>query len=117
MAPESITEGESGPGTDLYALGVIAYEALTGRTPFTGVNSQAIMYAQIHNPPPSPRSVRSDLSVGIERVLVRQLGKQPAERYPTGRAFVEALGEAVQMARWIDESRRDGAPREPGSNG
>jgi serine/threonine-protein kinase len=117
MAPESITEGESGPGTDLYALGVIAYETLTGRTPFTGVNSQAIMYAQIHNPPPSPRSVRPDLSAGIERVLVRQLGKDPAERYPSARAFVDALDEAIQTTRWIEESQRGSTPHEAGPDG
>src|SRR6266536_49490 len=116
MAPESITEGDSGPGTDLYALGVIAYETLTGRTPLTGVNSQAIMYAQIHNPPPSPRSVRADLSAGIERVLVRQLGKDPADRYASGRAFISALEEAIQTARWIEESQRGSAQREAGTD-
>lgn len=91
MAPETITEGESGAGTDLYALGVIAYEMLTGRVPFTGVNSQTIMYAQIHTPPPSPRSLRTDLPPAVEQVVLRQLDKDPAHRYPTGQAFVRAL--------------------------
>jgi serine/threonine-protein kinase len=91
MAPESITAGESGSGTDLYALGVIAYEMLTGRVPFTGVNSQTIMYAQIHTPPPPPRSVRTDLDPEVERVVLRQLDKDPARRYATGEAFVRAL--------------------------
>jgi ABC-type dipeptide/oligopeptide/nickel transport system permease subunit len=91
MAPETITEGESGAGTDLYALGVIAYEMLTGRVPFTGVNSQTIMYAQIHTPPPPPRSLRTDLPPAVEQVVLRQLDKDPAHRYPTGQAFVQAL--------------------------
>jgi serine/threonine protein kinase len=91
MAPETISEGESGPGTDLYALGVIAYEMLTGRVPFTGVNSQTIMYAQIHTPPPAPRTIRTDLPPAIEQVLLRQLDKDRTRRYPTAQAFVRAL--------------------------
>jgi len=94
MAPETITEGESGSGTDLYALGVIAYEMLTGRVPFTGVNSQTIMYAQIHTPPPPPRSFRTDLPSAVERVVLRQLDKDPSRRYATGQAFVRALYDA-----------------------
>jgi serine/threonine protein kinase len=94
MAPESITDGDSGSGTDLYALGVIAFEMLTGRVPFTGVNSQTIMYAQIHTPPPSPRTFRTDLSPAVERVVLRQLDKDPMRRYPTAQAFVAALEQA-----------------------
>jgi len=94
MAPESISEGDSGPGTDLYALGVIAFEMLTGRVPFTGLNSQTIMYAQIHTPPPSPRSLRTDLPPTVERVLLRQLDKSPGRRFPSALAFVQALGGA-----------------------
>jgi ABC-type dipeptide/oligopeptide/nickel transport system permease subunit len=91
MAPESITLGESGSGTDLYAMGVIAYEMLTGRVPFTGLNSQTIMYAQIHTPPPPPRTLRTDLTPAVERVVLRQLDKDPVKRYRTGREFVAAL--------------------------
>jgi serine/threonine protein kinase len=97
MAPESITEGDSGPGTDLYALGIIAYELLTGRVPFTGISSQTIMYAQIHTPPPPPRAYRDDLSPAIEQVILQQLDKDPAHRYPTAMAFVLALAAAGQI--------------------
>ncbi len=102
MAPESITDGDSGPGTDLYALGVIAYEMLTGRVPFTGVNSQTIMYAQIHTPPPSPRTFRTDLSPAVEAVVLRQLDKDPTRRFPTAQAFVAAL-EQARLGQPADE--------------
>jgi len=101
MSPESITEGDSGAGTDLYALGVIAYEMLTGRVPFTGVSSQTIMYAQIHTPPPPPRTLRTDLLPAIEQVVLRQLHKDPAQRFTTGTDVVQALAAA----------RSDGLPR------
>jgi serine/threonine protein kinase/ABC-type dipeptide/oligopeptide/nickel transport system permease subunit len=94
MAPETITLGDTGPGTDLYALGIIAYEAMTGRAPFTGVNSEAILYAQIHTPPPPPHQWRSDLPPSIERVLLQQLSKEPTDRYSTGGDFVRALADA-----------------------
>jgi serine/threonine-protein kinase len=116
MAPETITLGDTGPGTDLYALGIIAYEALTGRAPFTGVNSEAILYAQIHNPPPPPRQWRTDLPAGIERVLLRQLSKEPAERFPTGTAFIQALAEAGGVeaeGRTARHAAPDPPPTEP----
>jgi serine/threonine-protein kinase len=107
MSPEAITEGDSGPDTDLYALGVIAYEVLTGRVPFTGVSSQTIMYAQIHTPPPPPRSLRTDLSPATEAVVLRQLHKDRAQRYGTGMALVQALAAARTDATAADAPRSD----------
>lgn len=95
MAPEVVLGAENGPGTDLYALGIVAYELVTGRVPFTGTNSNAIMYAQVNTPPPPPRTLRPGLPEDVERVVLRQLAKQPEDRFPTATAFVEALRSAV----------------------
>ena len=64
MAPEVVLGAENGPGTDLYALGIVAYELLTRRVPFTGTNSNAIMYAHVNTPPPPPRTLRPRLPGG-----------------------------------------------------
>ena len=106
MAPETITIGESGPGTDLYALGIIGYEMLTGRVPFTGVNSQTIMYAQIHSLPAPPRTLRGDLPPQVEAVILRQLDKIPEQRYRTATEYVRAL-----------ETARDGRLPDTGVSG
>ena len=53
MAPEIVTEGGGSPGADRYALGIVAYQMLTGRVPFTGESAHSIMYRQVHDPPPA----------------------------------------------------------------
>jgi serine/threonine-protein kinase len=91
MAPEVVTGGRPGANADLYALGVVAYELLTGHVPFHGVNTTAVAYAQVHTPPPSPRADRADLPDAMEGVLLRQLAKDQNARYPDARSFVRAL--------------------------
>ncbi len=98
MAPEIVLGGGGGSGADLYAVGVVAYELLTGRVPFTGANSQAIMYAHVHRAPPLPRSLRPELPEPVEAVLLRQLAKTPEERFTTASAFVAALRAAAGTA-------------------
>ena len=66
MAPEVVTEGGGSPGADRYALGIVAYQMLTGRVPFTGESAHSIMYRQVHDPPPPPRSYRPDLPEAVE---------------------------------------------------
>ena len=95
MAPEMLRGDGAGQTTDLYALGIVAYELLAGRTPFPGANTAAIMYAHVHIPPPPLHSIRSELPPAVEGVISRQLAKRPEARYGFAREFVAALREAA----------------------
>jgi serine/threonine protein kinase len=98
MAPEMVTAGDGGPSADRYALGIVAYQMLTGRVPFSGTSPHSVMYRLVHDPPPPPTQFRPDLPAPFEQALLRQLAKSPNDRYPTSRAFVDALEAAVRQA-------------------
>jgi TolB-like protein len=76
---------------DIYALGCVLYEMLAGQPPFTGPTVQAILARHAIDPVPSLRTVRSAVGPGLSRVVVRALAKVPADRFPTARAFSNAL--------------------------
>ncbi len=103
-APELLTLWDKedhfklGVSADGYALGIVAYELLTGRVPFRG-SIESILNAHAHLSPPSPRRLRPDLPPEAERVLMRQLAKAPAQRYPSAEAFVAALRSALGAAK------------------
>jgi WD40 repeat protein/predicted Ser/Thr protein kinase len=104
MAPEVVVGGAAGANADLYALGIVAFEMLTGHVPFHGANTTAVAFAHVHTQPPSPRADRADLPDAVERVLLRQLAKNPRDRYPSARAFVDALETSAQQAAGPDET-------------
>ncbi len=87
MAPEQI-KGEAGAkATDIWALGVLSYEMLTGQLPFTGQNVGGVMFQIMHEAPaPMPA-----LPPAVQQVLLRALDKRPSQRYPTAGALVQAL--------------------------
>ncbi|MFN8378294.1 MAG: protein kinase [Anaerolineae bacterium] len=84
--------------TDLYSFGVVLYELVSGRVPFTGDTPYAIVHAHIYDPLPAPRSLNPDLSTAVEAVLVKALSKEPAERYPTATALIDAYRAALEAA-------------------
>jgi len=95
MAPEQVTGGEVGPAADRYSLATIAYEMLTGVIPFDGEALMELLYAQVHRYPSPPSTRHSALGPAVDAVIMRGLAKNPADRWQSCGAFVEALAAAL----------------------
>lgn len=95
MAPEQVTGSKVGPAADRYSLATIAYEMLTGVIPFDGEALMELLYAQVHREPPPPTSRNSSLNPRVDSVIMRGLAKDPAARWETCTAFVDALAAAL----------------------
>lgn len=107
MAPEQARGGTdgTGPGVDIYALGVVLYEALTGHRPFSGSSKAEILDQVCNKDPPRPSRYRPDLPRDLEAVCLKCLEKDPRKRYATGRA----LGDDLQ--RWLQGEPTQARPR------
>jgi hypothetical protein len=100
MAPEQIEGGKGriGPTSDLYSLGIILYEMVTGQPPFIADTPLAIMLKHLSDPIPLPRTLNPSLPQSIERVILKALARVPADRYQNGAHLVEALRQALVEA-------------------
>lgn len=91
MAPEQASGEAVGPPADLYAVGVILYELLTGRLPFPGENPVQVMYRHVNEMPEPPRSLNRGVPLSVEAVVLRALAKDPRDRFPDARTMRNAL--------------------------
>jgi len=98
MAPEQVTGSRIGPAADRYSLATIAYEMLTGVIPFDGQALMELLYAQVHREPPTPSSRVPSLGPQVDAVVMRGLAKDPAARWESSTAFVDALTAALSGA-------------------
>jgi serine/threonine protein kinase len=90
VAPELITEAHAGKSADVYALGCVLYEALTGQVPFPRSSELETLVAHIDEPAPKPSEARSELPRALDDVVERAMAKDPAERYASAAELAAA---------------------------
>jgi hypothetical protein len=115
MAPEQATL-ESHPlsaSTDIYGLGAVLYECLTGRAPFLGADAHAVLERVASEAPVAPHELRRDVPLDLEAICLKCLEKDPAQRYASARAmgddlgrFLEGRGVSVRTPGRIERLRR-----------
>ncbi|UCC86696.1 MAG: protein kinase [Anaerolineales bacterium] len=98
MAPEQSQSLQVDHRADIYAMGVLIYEMVTGRLPFDAETPIAVVLKHISEPLPLPRSIRPDLPEAVERVILKALAKAPEDRFQSMRDLVVAFDQAVQAA-------------------
>jgi serine/threonine-protein kinase len=97
ISPEQV-KGKRGDGrSDIYALGVMLYEMLTGKVPFTGANPFVIMNDRLLNNPVPPREIDASISPQLQEIIYRAMEREPANRYPNAHEMIWDLQHLDQV--------------------
>lgn len=107
IAPEQATSSALAvPQSDLYSLGVVLYEMLTGKVPFDDASAMSVALKHLSEPPPPPTMYNTDISPEVEVMVLKALDKDAGKRYQTGAAFIAALENAFGMTDEDEMTRR-----------
>jgi len=113
ISPEQVKGGRGDQRSDIYALGIMFYEMLTGRVPFVGPNPLAVMNERVLNEPKSPRELNPEISPELEEIIYRALERDPRHRYATANEMEWDLENQEQVGvepRGIRPIGRGGKP-------
>jgi len=107
MSPEQVAGNRAEPRSDIFSLGVILYEVLTGKPPFTGEDINSMMFQILNLTPPAPSAVNPQVPPMLDGIVAKALAKSPDERYQDARAFAAELrkcGKILDAAGYQAES-------------
>ena len=96
LSPEQAQGYEVSSVSDLYSIGVLLYEALTGRVPFEGESAVAVAMKQVSQTPQRPSTLNPQVSPALDAVVMRALEKEPGQRFQSADAFIAALDQAMR---------------------
>lgn len=105
MAPEQFNGGRLDARVDIYSLGVLLFEASTGRLPFYGDTPIAVGMKHVTEPPPHPRALRPEMTMLLDRVILKCLEKNPGDRYATAADVAHDLRRAAEARRTVKRTR------------
>jgi serine/threonine-protein kinase len=106
ISPEQVRGKRGDARSDVYALGVMLYEMLTGKVPFTGPNAFAVMNDRLVNQPVPPRNLEPAISPQLQEIVYRALEREPKNRYHSAKEFAQDLEhpEKVGVTARVDEA-------------
>jgi serine/threonine-protein kinase len=99
LSPEQARGEVATPQSDIYSLGVLTYELMSGKLPFAAADDRGLLLLHLNAPPPSIRRLRPEIPPGIDAAIQRCLVKDPASRFLSAAAFVTALNAALADSR------------------
>jgi serine/threonine protein kinase len=107
MSPEQIKEQPLNHQTDIYSLGVVLYQLLTGRLPFVANNNAGLTYMILNEEPEPPRALRPEIPEPLERIVLKAMQKKRADRYQTWLEFAKDLTGVAGTLKVSDEAISD----------